>query len=687
MKTSPRIHNTFLLLTAFLMTAISASGATKAWTGAAGDMLWSSSGNWLPTGVPGPADNVTFTNAGATDSSIAVGGSVNNIVDAGFLTPINSLGYMNSNVFHNTQLINNLSVIGTSATDVAYIADDGEPAVFFVGNSRWQDDKDATVYATIIGNGLTVSNRFANLSVCQISATSGGHRATLDLTGLDSLTCTVSNVLVGYNFTQPDHAWRPTGELFLARSNSITSRAISVSDAYQNAGAACFLHLGAANVVNVDKIRIGMHKCVGTLDFAPGLDARSAVFRDATGNGRQTSWELGDEFEPSTNLLFGFFTSNQARGTIDLSAATVDALVDRIVLGRGQIQRDATVRNGDGNGTLTFGGGTIDANTIEMGIQVPGPFIGGSVGNGILNVNNDVGVGPATLIVRSNLLMTVQQPGNTDPAGSTAVLNIDGGKVMVGGDILDGGGVSTINLSNGGKLDLQPTGDLSPGNISIDTLNITDGSVTNFAILAATSISLLGAEQTFTIYAGQSIAPAGAGVLGTLTVTGNITLRGETLMDIGKAGGVLIADRLAASGTIDPGGVLKVRLTGDAKLAAGDKFTLFSAGLAHAFSSVNLPSPGAGLGWANKLVTDGTIEVVATGEPLTPPVISIEYSLNSVHLSWPTTYTSFSLFAQTNALTVGIRSNWVAVPGVSGNQLTFAPDRANGTVFFRLVQE
>ena len=89
-------------------------------------------------------------------------------------------------------------------------------------------------------------------------------------------------------------------------------------------------------------------------------------------------------------------------------------------------------------GTLTFGGGSIDANSIEMGIQVPGPFIGGSVGNAILNVNNDPGVGPALLTVRSNLVMAVQQPGNTDANGSTAVITVNNGSTLaVAGDIVD----------------------------------------------------------------------------------------------------------------------------------------------------------------------------------------------------------------------------------------------------------
>jgi len=355
-------------------------------------------------------------------------------------------------------------------------------------------------YASILGNSLTVSNRNANLSVSQISKIAGLHRATLDMRELNTFNCVVSKVLVGHNFTQPDFAWRPTGELYLAKTNSITAGVISVSDAYQNAGAACFIHLGSSSTLNVDKVRIGMHKCVGFIDFTPGVINPSVTFRNKAGTGRQMSWELGDEFDSNTNLLFGFFTSNQARGTMDLTGATVDAMVDRIILGRGQIQVSSVNRTGDGNGTLTFGGGTIDANYIEMGIQVPGPFIGGSVGHGILNVNNDAGVGPALLTVRSNLVMAVQQPGSTDATGSTADININGGTVAVAGDIVEGGGLSTININAGGKLNLEPAGDATPGNVSVHVLNITDdGIITNYATLSTTNINLLGSASQFTV--------------------------------------------------------------------------------------------------------------------------------------------------------------------------------------------
>src|SRR6185436_20657426 len=121
-------------------------------------------------------------------------------------------------------------------------------------------------------------------------------------------------------------------------------------------------------------------------------------------------------------------------------------------------------RTGDGNGTLTFGAGSIDANYLEMGIQLSG---GGSAGRGVLNVNRDDAVIPALFTLNGNLVMAVQRPGNSEPTGSTADINLNGGTLEVAGDIIDGAGRSTINIVNGGTLDLQPAGDLTPGDISV----------------------------------------------------------------------------------------------------------------------------------------------------------------------------------------------------------------------------
>jgi hypothetical protein len=437
----------------------------KIWTGAAGDTLWSTAANWSPPGAPGPNDNVTFTNQTAADLPFNAGGLVNTVVDANFTKSINSLGFRNIESAHNLSVINSLIVQGTSASDVAFVADDNQPAVLFVGSGK-ADAAGDIVYTTIVGDSLTVSNVNANLSVMQGSETSGSHWATLDLSGLNSFTCVLSNLLVAHDFGQP--VMRPNGTLILAVSNSITARLISVSDAYQNAGSGgsgSRIFFGQANSVNANRIRIGLHKCVGTVSFTEGLVGPSVIFRNAAGTGRQISWEIGDEYEPDTGL--GYFTSNQAVGVMDLTGGVVDALVDRITLGRGQT--NAPTRTGDGNGTLTFGSGTINVNYVEMGVQLTG---GASAGRGTLNVNSDSGI-PATLTVNSNLVMAVQLPGNTEPTGCTADINLNGGILAVAGDILDGGGVSTININNGGTLNLKPAGDDTPGNVAVRTLNRT----------------------------------------------------------------------------------------------------------------------------------------------------------------------------------------------------------------------
>jgi hypothetical protein len=652
----------------------------KTWTGSAGDSLWTTAGSWSPSGVPAPGDNVTFTNLGFTDNSLELGGVANIVLDANLPSIINSLGFRNKEGFHNVNLTSPLVVTGTSSSDVAFVADDGQPAAMFVG-SGIQDGAADVVYTSFMGESLTVSNRYANLSVMQGSTTSGAHWATLDLSALNSFTCIVSNVLVAHDFGEP--VMRPNGTLILAVNNTITANMISLSDAYQNAGsggAGSRIFLGGANTLNVDRIRIAMHKCVGTLSFREGLTTPSAVFRNAAGTGRQVSWEIGDEYEPDTTI--GYYTSGQAIGTMDLTSGTIDAMVDRITLGRGQTNNPT--RTGDGNGTLTLTGGTIDVNTLEMGIQLTG---GASAGRGILNVSIYDASTPSIVKVNSNIVMAVQLEGNTEPTGSTAVINLDGGRVEVGGDVIDGGGFSTINISNRGQLDLMPAGDASAGNVTVDILNLADGSITNYATLAVSNIVVTGGTTLFTVYPAQTLAPLAVGKIGTLAVDGEVSLRGTLDMDISKNGAERAADQISATGPVNVGGTLKVRFSGDSALAAGDKFTLFtSLPASGSFATLSLPSPGAGLAWTNKISTDGSIEVIVSNDPAPSPAITVTREPGGIVLSWPVGYAGFSLLGQTNNAGVGLGSNWSPVPGLAGNQITIQVDPTKGSVFFRLFK-
>src|SRR5258708_2095132 len=97
-----------------------------------------------------------------------------------------------------------------------------------------------------------------------------------------------------------------------------------------------------------------------------------------------------------------------------------------------------------------------------------------------------------------------------------------------------------------------------------------------------------------------------------------------------------------------------------------------------------LPTSGAG---ALTFSSDTTIDagfLVA----LTParPTITGARSGNTLTLSWPAGYTGWRLQSQSNSIGTGLRTNWGDIVGaITTNQLTVTINKANGSVFFRLV--
>jgi len=70
----------------------------------------------------------------------------------------------------------------------------------------------------------------------------------------------------------------------------------------------------------------------------------------------------------------------------------------------------------------------------------------------------------------------------------------------------------------------------------------------------------------------------------------------------------------------------------------------------------------------------------------TPTNIIRAVSGNSLTLSWPSDHTGWRLQSQTNSVSVGLRTNWVDVAGsTTTNQVTVPMNRANGSVFYRMV--
>ncbi len=97
--------------------------------------------------------------------------------------------------------------------------------------------------------------------------------------------------------------------------------------------------------------------------------------------------------------------------------------------------------------------------------------------------------------------------------------------------------------------------------------------------------------------------------MGTLTIHGELTLAGDTLLRLNKDGAPS-SDQIAKSGGWPAfGGTLTLSSVGT-PLAAGDSFTIFPAGGTGSHSSISPTTPGNGLLWdTGKLASDGILSV------------------------------------------------------------------------------
>src|SRR5262249_61830262 len=108
MKTKIPQLSLLALLGAALTLTQQTGAQTTTWTGANGDQIWSTAGNWSTSGgstPPGTTDAVVF-GTGAFPASTNAAGSVDSIVDTS--RTIGGLQYINTSAapatFHTTQL-------------------------------------------------------------------------------------------------------------------------------------------------------------------------------------------------------------------------------------------------------------------------------------------------------------------------------------------------------------------------------------------------------------------------------------------------------------------------------------------------------------------------------------------------------------------------------------------------------
>jgi len=403
---------------------------TITWSGASGsDLYWSTAGNWNPAGAPGAADVAFFNDTGAASASGEA--NANNLVTTSHL--VGNLVYGNTNGFHNTLL---------SPGVVLTVSNNAAGQALFVGTGV--DNGGAqTVTATISGAGgslvVVATNTGSQFNVRQGSASSGAHRATLDLFGLDALDVTVGRLLVagdGSSSTVAAHN-RPAGTLILAKTNTIRlvggAPSLNVGDSGGSSGTS-FVDLGITNAIFTDSMTIARQKCVATLRFNANAVGWSPtlLLRGATGE-RVQALALGDNSAPTTSGV-------ASTGTVDLSGGWVDALVNTCYLGRG-LNGNGT---GKATGTLTLENGTFDVNTLYLGYVTTNTAVADVTGT--MNVN-----GSATLVVNNNLQLG-RNPGAT--AAAIATLSILGGTVRANAITTTTGTVNASIYLASGKLTL-----------------------------------------------------------------------------------------------------------------------------------------------------------------------------------------------------------------------------------------
>jgi T5SS/PEP-CTERM-associated repeat protein len=139
-----------------------------------------------------------------------------------------------------------------------------------------------------------------------------------------------------------------------------------------------------------------------------------------------------------------------------------------------------------------------------------------------------------------------------------------------------------------------------------------------------------------TVAPGATLSPGSSiASIGTIRLQLPPVLQGNIFMEITNILGTLTNDVISIDDVLFLGGSLVVSNLGPDALAAGDSFQLFSTvgPIEGAFESITLPALPAGLSWTNKLLVNGTIEVVTK----TAPQISGApwYRLTSTNVALP----------------------------------------------------
>jgi len=172
--------------------------------------------------------------------------------------------------------------------------------------------------------------------------------------------------------------------------------------------------------------------------------------------------------------------------------------------------------------------------------------------------------------------------------------------------------------------------------------------------------------------------------IGTLTVSGTATLGGTNLMEFDTTNSPT-SDRLVAA-SIVYGGTLILTNVGGVPTGT-NTLQLFSGALSGSFTTV-ITQAISGVSYdLSQLNSAGIVKVIgAPGVNTNPTNMTFSAAGGQLTVSWPSSHIGWRLQAQTNAINLGLRTNWVTVAGSDTTNLVIFPmSQTNGTVFFRMI--
>ncbi len=618
--------------------------ATAIWTGTTGDSFWTTSGNWLTNVVPGGANVIAdFTALDITASTIA---------------RLNSPRTIGNLMFGDTD----------TNTPASWTLSNGGTA----GNILTLAGTTPTVTVNTLGAADKVTINAVTTGTSGLTKAGPG---TLALTGANTYSggTVITNGMLTFN---ADAAMGVASS-----ANNITLNGGVLAQAVGN------LTLSSARSMTIGASGGTIANPLGGILTYNGIIGGTGLLTLDVTQGGGTGMTIGGQ---NTNTGGVTFTGSAASYVYMTASSSGDP--------------GSLVSGPFGTGTVTFNGpgtrSTISADTTVGNAII---FAADALFPTVASEKSLTLTGPVTL--SSNRTLTVNL-GTTVPGKSLTFTNV----------ISDGGNNYSLTKAGTGLLILSGAntygGDTT---VSAGTLELGQAYLAATSTVTVASSAILQLDFSVTNTVGSLILGGVTNVPGVYdSTTGAPYITGTGSLKVPVAGGPastnadLISLVLSPAGTLSPTFASNV-LTYAASEAFGNSPTvtvtnadltatnqLIYNGATNALAS-GVPSGPLSLtlGVNNPVVVrvtaqDGltvqTYTVNVTKQPsLTPVTLTNSVSGSTLSLSWPADHLGYSLQSQTNLRSVGLKTNWVTLPGSASVTTTNLPiDKANPTVFYRL---